>query len=208
MLGRDVEGWIQEKNFALKSSGASIVRSSKPFHSGARLCSLGFCWNYSRSPDIILERGLLPGNCWAMDGAQGYIVIKLSEAIIPRAVTLDHIPQIASPYETIPSAPKHFSIYGLKDAFEQEEGVLLGSFNYKKNSFPEQMFQLKRTKANPFPYLMVKIYSNHGHPNYTCIYGVRVHGQQLNRISYSGQEDIDNTFQLIQAMFLEWFIAT
>ncbi|KAL8183816.1 UNVERIFIED_CONTAM: hypothetical protein K2H54_053409 [Gekko kuhli] len=124
--------------------GASVVRSSKPFYSGAKLCGLGLCWNYSRSPDIILELPLLPGNCWAMDGAQGYVIIRLSETISPTAVTLDHVPKTASPSGTIASAPRHFAIYGLKDALEhEEEAALLGSFVYKSDGFPVQMFQLK-----------------------------------------------------------------
>ncbi|XP_048342478.1 SUN domain-containing protein 3-like isoform X2 [Sphaerodactylus townsendi] len=167
-------GQIKEENFALKSSGASVVRCSKPFFSGAKLCMCGFCWNYSRSPDIILKLRNTPGNCWAMAGHQGYVVIKLSETISPTAVRIDHISKKASVFRETSSALRNFSIY------EAEEGTLLGSFIFKTNTFSVQMFQLKRAKEDRFLYLMLMISSNYGHPKYTCVYGVRIYGQRAN----------------------------
>ncbi|XP_061463496.1 SUN domain-containing protein 3-like [Rhineura floridana] len=170
---------IQKEDFALKSAGASIVKFSKSYDTGARVCMLGFCWDYSRSPDVILERDNAPGNCWAMHGSQGFVVIKLSQAICPVAVTLDHISKTISHTEEITSAPKNFSVYGFKDDFEKEEGSFLGSFVYRIDGFPMQTFKLEGTHSDKVKYLLLKILSNWDHPNYTCIYGFHVYGEQM-----------------------------
>ncbi|KAF7243672.1 SUN domain-containing protein 2 [Varanus komodoensis] len=215
---------IQKEDFALKSAGASVVKFSKSFHSGAQICMLGFCWDYSRSPDVILQpnvkhkpmwkpintpaqfcpichgkqceklmqfcalfRGSVitecfvfqrdnsPGNCWAMDGSQGYVVVRLSQAVCPAVVALDHIPKAMSHTEEITSAPRNFSVYGFKDDFEKEEGHFLGSFVYRIDDFPMQSYKLEGANLDQFKYLLLKILSNWNHPNYTCIYGFRVY---------------------------------
>ncbi|XP_053141308.1 SUN domain-containing protein 2-like isoform X2 [Hemicordylus capensis] len=168
---------IQKEDFALKSAGASVVKCSKSFKTEAQVCMLGFCWDYSRSPEVILERDNTPGNCWAMEGSQGYVVIKLSQEICPVAVTLDHITKIVSHTEEISSAPKNFSVHGFKDDFEKEEGTFLGSFVYRIDGFPMQTFKLEPANSDRFKYLLLKILSNWDHPNYTCIYGFHVYGE-------------------------------
>ncbi|XP_034969983.1 SUN domain-containing protein 2-like [Zootoca vivipara] len=173
---------IEKEDFALKSAGASIVKFSTSYETGAQVCMLGLCWDYSRAPEVILERDNTPGNCWAMQGSQGYVVIKLSEAVCPVAVTLDHISKKISHTEEITSAPKNFSIYGFKDDFEKEEGNFLGSFVYRIDGFPMQTFKLEgRCLENPgkFQYLLLKILSNWDHPHYTCIYGFHVYGERM-----------------------------
>ncbi|XP_053217440.1 SUN domain-containing protein 2-like [Podarcis raffonei] len=170
---------IEKEDFALKSAGASIVKFSTSYETGAQVCMLGLCWDYSRAPEVILERDNTPGNCWAMQGSQGYVVIKLSEAVCPVAVTLDHISKKISHTEEITSAPKNFSVYGFKDDFEKEEGNFLGSFVYRIDGFPMQTFKLERENSGKFQYLLLKILSNWDHPNYTCIYGFRVYGERM-----------------------------
>ncbi|KAM6465779.1 SUN domain-containing protein 3-like isoform 2-T2 [Liasis olivaceus] len=134
---------FQKKDFALKSAGAHVVKFSNSFKTGAQVCMLGFCWDYVRSPDVILERDNSPGNCWAMQGSQGYIIIKLSQAVCPTTVALDHISKTISHTEEITSAPKNFSVYGFKNDFEKEEGHFLGSFVYRVNGYPLQTFKLE-----------------------------------------------------------------
>ncbi|XP_044888952.1 SUN domain-containing protein 2-like isoform X1 [Mauremys mutica] len=135
---------IQREDFALKSLGASVVKYSESYKTGAHICMFGLCWEYSRSPDVILQRDNTPGNCWALRGSRGYVVVKLSRVIHPLAVTLDHIAKEDSQTEEISSAPKNFAIY---DA-----------------------------NTDQFGYLQLRVLSNWGHQNYTCIYGLRVHG--------------------------------
>nr|XP_032649493.1 SUN domain-containing protein 5-like isoform X2 [Chelonoidis abingdonii] len=147
---RSVDSWvqgnsdrIQREDFALKSLGASVVKYSESYKTGAHICIFGFCWEYSRSPDVILQRDNTPGNCWALRGARGYVVVKLSRVIHPLAVTLDHIAKEDSQTEEISSAPKNFAIYGLKEGFGEKGGAFLGEFVYDQEGFPVQTFKLE-----------------------------------------------------------------
>ncbi|XP_039203889.1 SUN domain-containing protein 2-like [Crotalus tigris] len=166
-----------KKDYALSSEGAHVVKFSNSFNTRAQVCMLGFCWDYMRSPNMILERDNTPGNCWAMKGSQGYVVIKLSQAVRLTSVALDHISKTVSHTEEITSAPQNFSVYGFKNDFEKEEGQFLGSFVYRVDRFPLQTFKLEGAPLDKFNYILLKILTNWHHPNYTCIYGFRVYGE-------------------------------
>ncbi|TFK13491.1 glycoprotein endo-alpha-1,2-mannosidase-like protein [Platysternon megacephalum] len=122
---------------------ASVVKYSESYKTGAQICMFGLCWEYSRSPDVILQRDNTPGNCWALRGSRGYVVVKLSRVIHPLAVTLDHIAKEDSQTEEISSAPKNFAIYGLKEGFGEKGGAFLGEFVYDQEGFPVQTFKLE-----------------------------------------------------------------
>ncbi|XP_040264443.1 SUN domain-containing protein 2 isoform X1 [Bufo bufo] len=167
-------------DYALESSGASVLntRCSETYETKTALISLFGVplWYQSQSPRVILQPDSNPGNCWAFRGSQGYAVIRLSSRIRPTAVTLDHIPRSLSPKSTIASAPKDFSVYGLEEE-TQKEGVLLGNFTYNQNGNPIQTFSLKGENISSFDLVELRIQSNWGHPEYTCIYRFRVHGE-------------------------------
>ncbi|XP_019378427.1 PREDICTED: SUN domain-containing protein 2-like [Gavialis gangeticus] len=171
----------KEKTSLTKSvffAGACIVKHSESYRTGAFICLFTLCWEYVRSPDVILQRDNSPGNCWALRGSQGYVVIKLSKVICPASVALDHISKTDSLTEEIPSALKNFAIYGMKEDFE-EERTFLGEFVYDKDGSPNQMFKLEVANLEHFGYLQLRVLSNWGHPNYTCIYGFHVHGDPV-----------------------------
>ncbi|KAM3914714.1 SUN domain-containing protein 2 isoform 1-T2 [Leptodactylus fuscus] len=179
-LQRYSEDRIGLVDYALESSGASVLntRCSETYETKTALISLfGIpLWYQSQSPRVILQPDSNPGNCWAFRGSQGYAVIRLSSRIRPTAVTLDHIPRSLSPKSTIASAPKNFSVYGLEEE-TQKEGVLLGNFTYNQNGNPIQTFPLKGENMSTFDLIELRIQSNWGHPEYTCIYRFRVHGE-------------------------------
>ncbi|XP_056379860.1 SUN domain-containing protein 2 isoform X2 [Hyla sarda] len=179
-LQRYSEDRIGLVDYALESSGASVLntRCSETYETKTALISLFGVplWYQSQSPRVILQPDSNPGNCWAFRGSQGYAVIRLSSRIKPTAVTLDHIPQSLSPKSTISSAPKDFSVYGLEEE-AQKEGVLLGNFTYNQNGNPIQTFSLKGENISSYDLVELRIQSNWGHPEYTCIYRFRVHGE-------------------------------
>ncbi|XP_075790387.1 uncharacterized protein LOC112544928 isoform X5 [Pelodiscus sinensis] len=111
---------IQREDFALKSMGASVVKHSESYKTGAQICMFWLCWEYSRSPDVILQ--------------------------------------------------------GLKEDFGEKGAAFLGEFVYDQDGFPVQTFKLEDANADQFRYLQLRVLSNWGHQNYTCIYGLRVHG--------------------------------
>ncbi|XP_072185612.1 SUN domain-containing protein 3-like isoform X2 [Excalfactoria chinensis] len=166
-------------NYASKTSGAAVVHSkTSPSWSG----SGKVFWKsllvtpYMRTPEIILEPDNHPGNCWPFPGSQGHVVIKLPMAVFPTAVTINHgIPAGAYHADSISSAPKDFAVYGLKDE-EDEEGIFLGEFTFVPGQAPGQTFQLKNKLSGLISYVRLQVLSNWGHPEYTCLYQFRLHG--------------------------------
>lgn len=116
----------------------------------------------------------MPGQCWAFKGSQGYIVIKLASSVLPTGFTIEHIPKSLSPSGEIDSAPREFEVWGLHS--ENDEGVLLGNYEYDQNGDPFQYFAKKEANSEYFPLIELKINSNHGNLQYTCLYRFRVHG--------------------------------
>uniref|UniRef100_A0A8C5QCD7 SUN domain-containing protein n=1 Tax=Leptobrachium leishanense TaxID=445787 RepID=A0A8C5QCD7_9ANUR len=166
-------------DFALESGGGSILgtRCSETFETKTALLSLfGIpLWYFSQSPRVVIQPDMYPGNCWAFKGAEGYLVIRLSMMIYPTSFSLEHIPKSLSPTGNITSAPKDFAVYGLDDEY-QEEGTLLAQSVYNQDGDPLQIFQSTEENKKPFQIVELRVYSNWGHADYTCIYRFRVHG--------------------------------
>lgn len=59
---------------------------------------------------------------------------------------------------------------------EDDEGVRLGKYEYDQNGEPLQSFMVKSNNTQYFPLVELKILSNHGNWQYTCLYRFRVHG--------------------------------
>ncbi|KAM9206004.1 SUN domain-containing protein 2 isoform 1-T1 [Mergus octosetaceus] len=179
-LKRYSEDRVGMVDYALESAGASVIntRCSETYETKTALLSLfGIpLWYQSQSPRVILQPDVNPGNCWAFRGSQGFAIIRLSSPICPTAVTLEHIPRALSPQGIIPSAPKDFTVYGLKEERE-EEGLLLGRFTYDQDGNPIQTFLLEGDAVGTFQLVELRVLSNWGHPEYTCIYRFRVHGE-------------------------------
>uniref|UniRef100_A0A8B9SQX7 Sad1 and UNC84 domain containing 2 n=1 Tax=Anas platyrhynchos TaxID=8839 RepID=A0A8B9SQX7_ANAPL len=173
-LKRYSEDRVGMVDYALESAGASVIntRCSETYETKTALLSLfGIpLWYQSQSPRVILQPDVNPGNCWAFRGSQGFAVIRLSSPIRPTAVTLEHIPRALSPQGIIPSAPKDFSPHG-------SEGLLLGRFTYNQDGNPIQTFLLEGDAVGTFQLVELRVLSNWGHPEYTCIYRFRVHGE-------------------------------
>ncbi|KAG8557997.1 hypothetical protein GDO81_016809 [Engystomops pustulosus] len=170
-------------DFALESGGGSILgtRCTETYETKTALVSLfGIpLWYLSQSPRVVIQPDMYPGNCWAFKGAQGYLVVRLSMEIFPTAFSLEHIPKSLSPTGNITSAPKDFAIYGLENEY-QEDGVLLVQSTYNEEGEPLQIFQVTEDNRKSFQIVELRILSNWGHSNYTCLYRFRAHGLPAN----------------------------
>lgn len=129
------------------------------------------------NPRAVINPDSMPGQCWAFKGSQGYIVIKLAGPVNPTGFTLEHIPRSLSPSGDIGSAPRQFEVWGLMS--ENDEGVQLGIFEYSQYGEPLQYFSVQAANEEYFPLIELKINSNHGNLQYTCVYRFRVHGKRL-----------------------------
>nr|XP_033696863.1 SUN domain-containing protein 1 isoform X8 [Tursiops truncatus] len=162
--------------------GGSILstRCSETYETKTALISLFGVplWYFSQSPRVAIQPDIYPGNCWAFKGSQGYLVVRLSMKIHPTTFTLEHIPRTLSPTGNITSAPKDFAVYGLENEY-QEEGQLLGQFTYDQEGESLQMFSAPKRPERAFQIVELRIFSNWGHPEYTCLYRFRVHGEPI-----------------------------
>ncbi|XP_007939951.1 SUN domain-containing protein 2 [Orycteropus afer afer] len=179
-LKRYSEDRIGMVDYALESGGASVIstRCSETYETKTALLSLfGIpLWYHSQSPRVILQPDVHPGNCWAFQGPQGFAVVRLSARIRPTAITLEHVPKSLSPNSTISSAPRDFAIFGFDEDLQQE-GTLLGKFTYDQDGEPIQTFHFQDPKMATYQVVELRILTNWGHPEYTCIYRFRVHGE-------------------------------
>uniref|UniRef100_A0A8C1VCI0 Zgc:152977 n=1 Tax=Cyprinus carpio TaxID=7962 RepID=A0A8C1VCI0_CYPCA len=170
-------------DYALESGGGSIIstRCSESFDTKTALLSLfGFpLWYFSQSARVVIQPDVHPGNCWAFKGSQGYLVIGLCMKILPTAFSLDHVPKSLSPTGNISSAPREFSVYGLDDE-QQEEGQLLGQYVYNEDGDALQTFLVSEEVSRGFQIIEMRVLSNWGHPEYTCVYRFRVHGKLVD----------------------------
>ncbi|XP_068574309.1 uncharacterized protein sun2 [Cebidichthys violaceus] len=168
-------------DFALETQGASVIstRCSETYRIRSACVTLfGIpLWYPSESPRTVIQGYpvLLPGKCWAFHGVQGSLVISLSHPITLTHVTLDHLPRCNAPAGRIDSAPKDFEVYGMKD--DVEEGTLLGTFTYDEDGESTQTFKLPNPSDVVHRCVELRVLSNWGHVEYTCLYRFRVHGQ-------------------------------
>ncbi|XP_053495502.1 SUN domain-containing protein 1 isoform X5 [Ictalurus furcatus] len=183
-LKRYSEDRIGLVDYALESGGGSILstRCSETYETKTALMSLfGFpLWYFSQSPRAVIQPDVHPGNCWAFKGSTGYLVIRLCVKIVPTAFSLEHIPKALSPTGNISSAPRNFSVYGLEDE-QQEEGQLLGQYVYQEDGDALQTYPVTENNTEAFQIIELRVLSNWGHPEYTCLYRFRVHGEPVQQ---------------------------
>ena len=166
-------------DFALESAGGSIVttKCTEPYQATSAVMSvwgLPFWWD-ANSPRTILQPGSAPGQCWAFRGSYGTVVVKLSSPIHISAITIEHISPLLSPDGHIYSAPQTLSLGGLPGQGDAVTSLL--NFTYSAAGEPVQTFWLgEEARVGRFEMVELTVHKNHGHPDYTCLYRVRVHG--------------------------------
>ncbi|KAG7313926.1 hypothetical protein KOW79_022422 [Hemibagrus wyckioides] len=162
-------------DYALESLGATVLTSSETYKT--KYCSLFGVkfWCKNHGPETVLQPEVYPGKCWGFKGSEGHLVISLLYPIRITHVTLQHLPRVLSPGQQIMSAPKDFIVYGL-DSMNNEK-TTLGIFTYDQNGEPIQTFKLPDCPSQLFQLVELRILSNWGHSEYTCVYRFRLHSQ-------------------------------
>ncbi|KAJ7372618.1 hypothetical protein OS493_017889 [Desmophyllum pertusum] len=97
--------------------------------------------------------------------------------IKPTSFTLEHMAASLSQFgdQSIPSAPKEFSVWGWSDAHGNDK-VLLGEYVYDHRGYALQSFPVQATTVPDLRFIELRVHSNYGNPSYTCLYRFRVHG--------------------------------
>lgn len=170
-------------DYALESAGGSVVntrctdtyseRAPKYYMFGLPL------WTFSRTAREAITPGMHPGECWAFRGSQGHLVVKLAQRIRVKAFSVEHIPRSLVSSGHTSSAPKDFQMWGL-DSETDSPGRLLGSYTYNAEGDALQHFIVQDPEAAVYEYVEMKILSNHGNLEYTCLYRVRIHGEPMS----------------------------
>ncbi|XP_043790093.1 tetratricopeptide repeat protein 39C-like [Apis laboriosa] len=166
-------------DYALANSGGAILstRDTETYSAGApvlKLFGIPIC-QQQNIPQAIIQTGVLPGECWAFKGSRGDVVIQLLGFVHITGVSLEHIPQSISPTGETSTAPKEFSIWGLTNV-DDTNPFLFGEFIYDNTGPPVQYFEVEHTSKNAYEIIELKVHSNNGNNEYTCIYRIRIHG--------------------------------
>lgn len=167
-------------DYALESSGGTVVNvrcseTYRPQTSEYRIMGITV-WRTSNSPRTVIQPGSSPGECWAFHGSQGHLVIKLARKIIPTSFTYEHAPKTILPEGAIETSPKDFRVYGLQNETDTK-GEILGEYVYDMEGKPLQNFPVANPYETPYEYIELRVLTNNGNPNYTCLYRFRVHGK-------------------------------
>ncbi|XP_059656425.1 SUN domain-containing protein 1-like [Cornus florida] len=175
-------------DYALASGGAIVTEHSEPYNVGK-----GSSWFYTSSRNRVhKDAGKMlrpsfgePGQCFPLKGSTGFVQIKLRTAIIPEAITLEHVAKSVA-YDRS-SAPKDCRISGWLQGHDPEVDTnrmfLLTEFTYDLEKSNAQTFDvLDSAGSGSVNMIRLDFTSNHGSPSHTCIYRLRVHGHEINSV--------------------------
>ncbi|XP_003378612.1 conserved hypothetical protein [Trichinella spiralis] len=196
-------------DFALESSGGSVlsIRCTETYDQRVRVVTLfGIPLYYKAfSPRIVIQPGIVPGECWAFKGSVGSLVIKLSGVINVTSFSYEHVSKFIATDGNIESAPREFEVYGLMSKHD-ENPQLLGQYTYDDMGDPLQHFPVTAANITPVPIVEFKIIRNYGHPKYTCLYRFRVHGERIY-IIYWQSNFMDKTQTSRESIGLKYVLS-
>lgn len=181
-----IEKWMDttSDDYAMVSRGATVLPqwTSPTFSPFSK-----WWWSkryYPSSPKIALTPGMHAGQCWPMKGDHGSLGIRLAKPIVVQAITVDH-PNRAVLANQVSSAPKHMEVWGLTRLHDNTDNddnpsVFLGSFTFDITaSTTRQTFDLDGASSLAFLGVIVRIRSNWGNTQHTCLYRISIHGTPL-----------------------------
>ncbi|KAL2478122.1 Protein SAD1/UNC-84 domain protein 1 [Forsythia ovata] len=178
-------------DYALASGGGMVVRHSEPYRklTGSR------GWLTNRNTVHVDAEKMLrpsfgePGQCFPLKGSSGFVQIRLRAAILPEAVTLEHVAKSVAYNRS--SAPKNCRVSGWLQGrdltnlvIDTEKMFLLTEFTYDLDKSSAQTFDVLESAASTVvDTIRLDFTSNHGSDSHTCIYRLRVHGHEPDSIS-------------------------
>ncbi|XP_046838069.1 uncharacterized protein LOC124432828 isoform X1 [Vespa crabro] len=169
-------------DYALETAGGEIIstRCTQTYGVKSRVLKLLGLTIYSENnnPRTVIQRNpIQPGACWPFQGFPGYLLIKLRNFIYVTGFTIEHVAKTILPSEKMESAPRKFNVWGLIDQNDPEP-VMFGDYEFTDSDENLQYFSVQNTQiVKPYEYVELRIHSNHGELEYTCLYRFRVHGK-------------------------------
>ncbi|CAG9093581.1 unnamed protein product [Plutella xylostella] len=189
-------------DYALESAGGQVIstKCTELYQIKTKQYSvlgLPVWWVYT-SPRHALTPGAMPAECWAFQGFPGYLVVRTYAIIEVTGFSVEHMSRLLAVDGKIESAPKNFSVYGLRDEMDPEPH-LFGQYQYDANGTAIQHFPVLHPKTQriagvdyPVAYdiIELRVESNYGNPTYTCVYRFRVHGNPLTDIKQATDDSM------------------
>lgn len=167
-------------DYALESMGAKVIlpltsrsyQIAPPMWSWAKYLSIG--GSFSKPPRVALSHDNSLGNCWAFGGNDGSFAVSLAQPVSPTHFTIEHLAKEIQVDKT--SAPRSLEVHAIPDISNPSETILVGSYHFKLDSDSySQTFPASFRLQEPCRYYQLRIHSNHGHPEYTCLYHFGIH---------------------------------
>lgn len=166
-------------DYAMEPMGGQVLstRCTESYQAGTAVVSvLGIpLWYPTNTPRTVITPGINPGECWAFQNFPGFLVVKLANPILIDAFSYEHISKKLIPNGKIDSAPKEFEVYGLRNESDKDP-IKLGTYKYDIDGESLQFFAAANHGV-VLELIELRVLSNHGNPNYTCLYRFRVHGK-------------------------------
>ncbi|CAG5163317.1 uncharacterized protein ALTATR162_LOCUS6407 [Alternaria atra] len=158
-------------------------------------------------PMAALTKWEEPGDCWCSAGQSGtstgqaQLTVRLARPVIPKQVTIEHVPISMMPARNISNAPRDIELWVQTNApinpYYSHRQVTcrdpppssiggptwkcLGSFKYNIHASNHlQTFDLAGEPSEPIWRTMVRVTSNWG-ASHTCLYQVRLHGTDAEK---------------------------
>ena len=146
---------------------------------------------HPRADEWVLSGGAnFAGECLALRGDKGFVDVRLREAVVVNAVTVEHVH--ADVAYDLSSAPKQFAVSGWNRTREPPPvAVGSGRSNKEPHEFNRgplryelggelrgatQTFSFDEKNAKAVDHVRFTVLSNYGNLEYTCLYRLRVHG--------------------------------
>lgn len=177
-------------DYALASGGAAVVKHSEVYNTGKGNWFTMAAKNgvHPSAAKMLKPSFGEPGQCFPLKDSKGFVQIKLRTAIIPEAVTLEHVAKSVA-YDRS-SAPKDCRVSGwlqgnnADSVLDSKKMYLLAEFSYDLEKSNAQTFNVLSSAASGvINTIRLDFTSNHGSPSHTCIYRLRVHGHEPDLVS-------------------------
>ncbi|KAI8326279.1 hypothetical protein GQ54DRAFT_253252 [Martensiomyces pterosporus] len=172
-LSRYASDRLGKTDFALFSAGARVIPglTSPTFEPPVRGLAQKL-WRKlgmisSHPPAAILDPNTHVGECWPMRGSSGQVAIHLAQPVDVTEFGVEHVAKsVAIDWR---SAPRQIEVWG----------YVLGTNTTSDGGSSAAGISADPSQKPPVRTIIVKVRSNWGHPDHTCLYRFRVHGQRV-----------------------------
>ncbi len=177
LRNESVQSQEMKPNLASESAGCRplMFLSSKSYYAPSEWSFIKYIsWGSKPRPHrLALSSDNSFGNCWAFTGSSGTLSLQLAVPTIPSTFTLCHLSKAFSTDRS--SAPANFEVHAIPDISAPDETIILGTYSYTLNGTDCQEFPVHYRLNDPAMNYQLRVLSNHGKQEYTCIYQFGLH---------------------------------